>query len=152
MTARPLPSSARRMAVLITALTALLLAACSDAGTPPDSPTGGADLASSAWRLTDLGPSADPSPVAGEITLAFAESDISGFGGVNRFFGPYTATADGKLDIGPLGSTLMAGEPAAMQTETDFLQTLQAVTGYAVAGGELTMFRESKPVLRFAAD
>ncbi len=53
-----------------------------------------------------------------------SKSDISGFGGCNRFFGTYELNGQ-KLTVGPLASTKKACVGPAMETERKFLQALQ---------------------------
>ena len=85
------------------------------------------------------------------ITLEFDVAELSGNSGVNTYGGDYTSTADGSLQIGPLRSTLMAGEPAAMALEQEYLAALQSVFGYTVDGKTLTLFGAADQVLAFAA-
>lgn len=60
------------------------------------------------------------------------DGSISGFSGVNRLMGSVKAEdlMQGKLDLSRLASTKMAGPPEAMKLESDFLGSLQKVTGF----------------------
>ncbi|MDH3399651.1 MAG: META domain-containing protein [Chromatiales bacterium] len=51
---------------------------------------------------------------------------FSGSGGCNRYFGVFTL-AEGKLSTGPIGSTMMACEQAAMDLEYRYLASLEKV-------------------------
>jgi heat shock protein HslJ len=150
----------RRIAALVAAaLLVPMLAACTTSGDAADSsapgevigaqPEGGARLAGSSWVLT-AGPFTTGDLSA--ITLAFDESELFGTSGVNTYGGDYTSTEDGSLQIGPLRSTLMAGEPEAMTLEQEYLAALQSVFGYTAAGGTLTLFGAADQVLTFEAD
>ncbi len=70
---------------------------------------------------TEWGPEAAGKP---EQYIQFKESDVAGYGGCNRFRGPYTF--DGSaLKIGPLASTRMACEPAVMDAEQAWFRMLE---------------------------
>lgn len=152
----------KRLVTLAAALLLLpLLAACgssstAESGTPSPGqtigaqPTGGAELAGTSWVLTD-GPFMTGDLEGSGITLDFAESDLSGSAGVNRYFGSYTSTTDGTLQIGVLGSTAMAGDPDAMALEQEYLTALQSVFGYTIADGTLTLVGAADQVLVYSA-
>jgi heat shock protein HslJ len=74
-----------------------------------------ASLAGSEWGFAD----------GRDTYIQFAEKDVSGFSGCNRFRGTYTY-ADGKLTFSPLASTRMACPPEQMETERKILQLLEA--------------------------
>jgi len=62
------------------------------------------------------------------VTMIFSDSGrFSGSGGCNRYFGVFTL-AEGKLGTGPIGSTMMACEQAAMDLEHRYLGALENVT------------------------
>jgi heat shock protein HslJ len=63
----------------------------------------------------------------GDITLQFADGQVSGSGGCNRFSGTYTQDGD-SLKLGTLIATLMdCTDKAVMQKEQQFFQMLAAV-------------------------
>lgn len=100
------------------------------------------------WRLVTLGKQAVPEKP--EITLTLAEDGkIHGSTGVNRYFGSYESPAAGSLRFGQMGSTRMAGEPAAMQRETDFVNTMERVRGYTVEGNTLNLNDGTATILVF---
>jgi heat shock protein HslJ len=147
----------RLMSLAFVVLLLPILAACSTSSesTSPASgevigaqPAGGAPLAGTSWVLAS-GPF-----TAGDVTtvtLDFAEDELSGNSGVNAYGGGFTSSEDGSLQIGPLRSTLMAGEPDAMTLEQEYLAALQSVFGYTVADGTLTLFGAADQVLTFTA-
>lgn len=142
------------------ALAALLLpvlAACSTSPEPaaPASgdvigaqPAGGAPLAGTSWVLAG-GPFTVGDVTT--VTLEFADEELSGNSGVNSYGGGYTSTEDGSLQIGPLRSTLMAGDPDAMTLEQEYLAALQSIFGYTIADGTLTLYGAADQVLTFTA-
>ena len=64
---------------------------------------------------------------------------------MNTYTASYTSAADGTLTLGPIASTKMAGDEAAMDAEAKYLEALATVTGYSVSGGLLDMFAGSRP-------
>jgi heat shock protein HslJ len=84
------------------------------------------------------------------ITLKFDDpGNISGFGGVNNYFG--TCTMDGTaLSIGPIGSTKMAGSESLMTLEQLYFNLLSSATGISLSGDSLSLTNnEGKVVLTF---
>ena len=100
-----------------------------------------------AWRLVrgvDIPPGV-------EITARFAGGTVSGRAGVNRYRADYRLQG-GVLELGPAATTLMAGDPAAMRTEHDFLQLLGTVDEHKVEGDTLVLMdRGHQPILWFEA-
>lgn len=83
------------------------------------------------------------------ISARFAEGTVSGQAGINRYRADYRLD-DGNLELGPAATTLMAGDPAAMRAEHDYLQLLGATDGFAIADGELVLQdRGGTPILWF---
>jgi heat shock protein HslJ len=100
-------------------------------------------------RLAEFDISDTPSMTIGD------DGRASGFGGVNRWFGSVNLreVGSGIFEFGPVGSTMMAGPPAAMALERDFLSALDAVQAFdpraldtdtlrllSASGGELLLF------------
>lgn len=84
------------------------------------------------------------------ITLKFDDpGTISGFGGVNNYFG--TCTMDGTtISIGPLGSTKMAGPELLMTLEQLYFNLLNSATGVSLSGDSLSLTNnEGTAVLNF---
>jgi heat shock protein HslJ len=105
----------------------------------PSAPAAEAPFAKSTWVLSEL----NGAPVAkakGQLavqTISFdpKEPRVSGHGGINRFSGGYRLEGD-KLKLGPMMSTRMGGEDAAMQAESKYLIALEGVTGWKWATPE----------------
>ncbi len=72
------------------------------------------------------------------ITLIIGNGSISGNSGVNNYFGSVTVE-NGKLTIGPLGSTMMAGPEDAMKAESEFLTALNNASSYKIVDGKLVI-------------
>lgn len=155
-----------RVVVFAAGLCALNLAAVSRAGaaeTPvPQSSPESPSLASSAattpglenaeWRLRTLH-GRPVSPDAPTLHFDAANKRASGFAGVNRYFGSYESGAGGKLSFGALGSTRMAGPPAAMKLEAEFLAMLGSADGMRLAsdGRTLDLLKNGAVVAHFEA-
>lgn len=100
----------------------------------------GLPLAGTEWQcLTIAGaPVKDPQPP----TLAFgADGRASGFAGVNRYGGSWTAAAGNALKLGPMAATRMAGPPERMDLEQRFLAALEGVDAATVQGPTLALRR-----------
>lgn len=147
----------RLVSFALVALLLPVLAACSTSSESTDpasgevigaQPAGGAPLAGTSWVLAS-GPFTTGDVTT--VTLDFAEDELSGNSSVNTYGGGYTSSEDGSLQIGPLRSTLMAGEPDAMTLEQEYLAALQSVFGYTIADGTLTLFGAADQVLTFTA-
>jgi heat shock protein HslJ len=147
----------RWIALVAAALLIPVVAACggsegSAAGVPGVSavgdgsprPTGGDELSGTGWSLTsaELLSSASPAPgIQGRgITLEFTSNQARGESGVNSYSATYAAHDDGRLKLGPIISTMKAGDPGAMRVEAEYLGTLGKVTGYSAAHGQLDLF------------
>jgi heat shock protein HslJ len=113
------------------------------------------------WALTQLGGkdiasmlSAIPGGKAPSLNFA-KDGAVGGFGGVNRIGGGKldpAALAQGKLSLGNMFSTKMAGTPAAMQLEDQFLGALNNVSGFKLLDGGrgLSLTDGASELLRFA--
>jgi heat shock protein HslJ len=73
------------------------------------------------------------------VTLGFQEGRAGGKGPVNRYFGMCRETGAGRIELGPIGMTMMAGPPHAMDAEHVFLRLLEAVRGVRHGDGELAL-------------
>ena len=79
------------------------------------------------------------SPVVkpGHVTLSFAEAQISGRAGCNRYFGP-AEYGGGAIKVGQLGLTKMAcPEPGLMAQESAYVNALQTAERYSFAADKL---------------
>jgi heat shock protein HslJ len=86
-----------------------------------------------------------------EVTAEFAGGQITGSGGVNRYFGTYQIAGD-ALTISGLGSTKMAGPPEMMLQESTFFGLLEKVAKFTVGGRQLQLIDAAgQPALKFEA-
>jgi heat shock protein HslJ len=111
------------------------------AGCGQSGPRGGT-LEGGTWLLTSYSEGAGSmktTPKSPAVELGFKENVASGRA-VNTYNGPYTATPDGKIQIGPLASTLMAGPPAEMAVEQAYFKALEKAAAYHSDGKQLTLF------------
>lgn len=111
------------------------LAACSPPG-------GDAPDVDGAWQLVEgtSGGQAITPGAAAPVTLELDGDAVFGNSGCNTYRG--TAAIDGaELSFGPLASTMMFCEDS-MEVENAYLAALDAVTGAARAGDELTLTGE----------
>lgn len=76
--------------------------------------------------------------VGRELTMTIIGDKVAGHSGVNRFRG--SVTLDGSsLSFGPLMTTRMAGEPAAMELERAVLAALDGTVTYRRLGDLLCL-------------
>ncbi len=102
-----------------------------------------------AWRLRLLGErSSAQEPELAKLTLHFTGDRVSGFAGVNRFFGAYRISGD-DIKLGPLGMTMMAGPESAMQLEQDFTAVLNTADRWEIEAGKLTLFQGQRELAVF---
>lgn len=91
-----------------------------------------ASLQGSQWLLEDIAGRGVIDRL--QSTLGFPQAgQLGGSGGCNRFMGP-VRVAEGRLTIGPLVTTRMACEPAAMTQEQRYLGVLGQATGIRQEG------------------
>lgn len=93
------------------------------------------------WVLRSFGGTNALTPAAAGVTteLTLAAGKASGNGGVNSFSGSYEAKGGDSLTFGPLASTQMAGEPAAMEQESAFFKALEDTRHFEINAGELVL-------------
>lgn len=95
-------------------------------------------LDGTSWVLSSWSTSSnDPGGV--EITAEFADQQISGSAGVNRYTGAYTSTAAGAFTAGEVASTMMAGPEPDMVAEATYLELLGSATGFRIDEDQLTL-------------
>lgn len=107
------------------------------------------ELTDTQWIPTELdGQSAMQLAGSPGLELRFSRThQVDGFGGCNRFFGPYEC--DGAaLTVGPLGSTRRFGPAELMKQEAALLAALQSVTAYRISGESLLLLLRNRVVLR----
>jgi heat shock protein HslJ len=120
-----------------------LLAACRSAPEPRFQE----DLLGSCWVLVSMDDA--PVPAGVETTLCFdAEGRVTGAGGCNDYFAAARFEGD-RLEIGRVGATRKACEPARMDHERRYFARLAGVRRWNLAGDELELHGEDPPPLRF---
>lgn len=77
-------------------------------------------------------------PAGVTATLVFGDGRVSVNAGCNRGMGS-AAIGDATIAFGPIATTKMACEPAAMQVERHVLDALQGEVGYEIDGRSLTL-------------
>lgn len=118
-------------------------AAAEDPAPPP--------LPGASWLAVEAG--GLPLTEADEVTLDFADAQIGGRSGCNRFMGGATLTAltpaAGVLTLGPIAGTRMACPGRGDQVEAAFLVALDRVDGWQIeADGSLTLTGAGAPLIR----
>lgn len=103
------------------------------------------------WKLVKLG---DEEVKAAEPpTLSVtAEGKVSGFAGINRFFGGLAENnpAKEKKLFGPLGMTRKGGSPELSKLEFAYTSALAEVNKFTIEKDTLTLLVDDKPKLVFA--
>lgn len=72
------------------------------------------------------------------ITIGFEADRVFGFGGINRYFGPYKLDGD-KIEFKNLATTMMAGHPKDMEAEKNYLDMLAKATNISLDKNTLTL-------------
>ena len=104
-------------------------------------PAAAAELAGSEWRPTEIGNRPLPDD-SGAFVRFEADGRLAGHSGCNGFFGSYRLDGN-RIEIGPLGATKMACEPAVMDRETLFLRALSMARTFQRDGTRLTLWDEN---------
>jgi len=97
-------------------------------------------LTTASWTLVSYRAGDLVAPAGGRDAVLELSPDgaASGSTGCNRFFGRWEADAR-ALSVQVGGTTMMAGDEAAMEQERWVLENLAAVTGWAVVGHSLVL-------------
>lgn len=120
----------RQAVMLATALLVVSGCAREVALVKGDMPKLAGSLEGGPWRVEDLNGGGVPDGVRLDATFEAGDansSTVSGASGCNRFRGGWQQSG-ATIKLGPLAATMMACEPAKLDTERKFLQTLEAVT------------------------
>ena len=91
-----------------------------------------------AWSLTELNGEAVSAERKPTIEFDREKQRAFGFGGCNRFTGPYTWNGN-SLRLGPLAATKMACPGNAMQLEDRLFQVFENTTGQRIEGEQLVL-------------
>lgn len=78
-----------------------------------------------------------------DITITFETAKVYGFSGVNRYFGSIKVDGN-KIAIENVASTMMAGTPAKMEEESNYLKALAEVNSISIDGNTVTLSGNGK--------
>ena len=124
------------------------LAGCAGVGSSQAVP-----LANTHWTLVEV-KGMPVSPSAGRPPYILFDSKkkrVTGYGGVNSFFGGYETTGR-ELRMPRLASTRRAGLPELMDLESAFFKALSATASYRISGDTLELLDSGAGTLaRFQA-
>jgi heat shock protein HslJ len=111
-------------------------------------PAAAAGLAGSEWRPTEIAGKAIPDD-SGAFVRFESDGRLAGHSGCNRFFGSYKLDGE-RIEIGPLGATKMACEPAVMEREILFMKALGGARSFQRDGRRLALRDENGDPLLFS--
>lgn len=123
----------------ITSISTLLYGVIMAAAVTGCAHTGSVALDDTRWKLSGWSISSQHAADTG-ITAAFANSSVTGHGGINTYSGPYTTTPAGAFSVGPLQITEMAGPEASMRAERIYMRLLGQAASYKTRDGRLTLY------------
>jgi heat shock protein HslJ len=97
------------------------------------------ELEGTAWTLTSLRGAAPMEGTA--LTLVLSPSRFEGYAGCNHYGGEYEAADDGVLELGAVAITQMdcPTPEGVIAQEEAYVQALQEVAGYRLAGDQLAL-------------
>jgi heat shock protein HslJ len=147
-----------RTALLMVAFVALpvtMIGLLTSAGCGGSDALRGGPLTETVWVLSSYSSGDGMIPVDASVRsdILFGPESVAGNGGVNSFSGPYEATNDGKLTVGDLASTAMAGPEGATEVETAVFAGLADVAEYYADDSTLTLYDDGgSELLAYAKD
>ncbi len=88
------------------------------------------------WILKGMTAGGEVVELTGEVPYFTVEKSgkIGGFASVNRFFGQLKIDNTGKLNLSPMGSTMMAGPENFMAQEHAFMAAFQKIDSFTLGG------------------
>jgi heat shock protein HslJ len=107
----------------------------------------GHPLEATSWALTESSLSSQDLGSLG-ITASFFKDQMSGQAPVNSYFTDYTTEGE-SITFGPIGSTMMAGDPKLMSAEAAYFELLGTVTAFAMTPEKLTLKAGEQVVLSY---
>jgi len=131
--------------LLLSAVTAMALIACSKPAEPAGDPLDG-----TAWTLFSY---RKTSPIPGtEITLSFENGQISGSGGCNSYGAAYAVNGS-EIEVSQTYMTEMAcmNPEGVMGQESTYLQALDSAQTFELADGRLIIRYTEQETLTFEA-
>ncbi|RME72947.1 MAG: META domain-containing protein [Verrucomicrobia bacterium] len=108
---------------------------------------------STTWQLIELegaAVSAGSGLPLPSCAIDEAAGRIAGHGGVNTFSGTIRREDDGRIRIGPIATTRMAGPAEAMRIENAFLGVLERVDQLRVRDGVLELVGNGRVLARMS--
>lgn len=117
-------------------LLAIVSVGCSKAGSPD------ASLSGTNWKLAGWLISSQH-PAGFEITANFDEKMIAGKSAINQYSGTYELSGEGRITLGPLISTKMAGPEEEMRAETNYINLLTSAKKFRIENEQLLMLDEN---------
>ena len=84
-----------------------------------------------------------------DITIAFSNDGIFGFGGVNRYFAGYKLGENGQIAFSPIGSTMMAGPQEKMELERQYFDLLNNVNKIETYKSKIVLLTKNNQKLIF---
>lgn len=97
-----------------------------------------APLEGTSWKLESWSVSA-VDPAEFEQTATFADGKVGGKAVVNSYSAPYSIGANGRLWVGEITRTLMAGSEQEMRAEDTYLGLLGQARAFRLTDGSLTL-------------
>lgn len=99
-------------------------------------------LEGTSWKMVAWSISSQ-NPADFTLTAEFDSGNITGKSAVNQYSSTYKAEDNGKLELGPVAMTKMAGSEEEMKAEQNYHQLLSLVKKYEVRDGILTLMDEN---------
>ena len=131
------------LALMLLLSSAIGLAACSP----------GISIEDTAWVLESYGEKENLKGLIAdtEITIEFksAESEFSGSGGCNNYFGGYEINRNELTIKAPIGSTMMACPEPVMDQEQEYFKLLETTETFQIQNGKLIISCSGNKVLVF---
>lgn len=115
---------------------------------PSDQPP---TLQGAAWQLSSyVGADGAMASPAAPATLGFQDNEVTGSGGCNSFFAPFSVEGN-QFVVGPPGSTMMACDQPIMDQEAAYLTALAQSARYEIKDNELRIYdKDGGLLLTFA--
>jgi heat shock protein HslJ len=107
----------------------------------------GHPLEATSWALTESSLSSQDLGSLG-ITADFFKEQMSGQAPVNSYFADYTTEGE-TIEFGPIGQTMMAGDPTLMTAESAYFELLGSVTTFELTPEKLTLKAGAQEVLGY---
>jgi heat shock protein HslJ len=98
------------------------------------------DLKGTSWTLVDLNLDQQPVLTDTEVTLTFADGQISGSGGCNNYTADFSTDEPAVLAIGPVVATRMACPEPILDQVTAYFSALENATQWGYLVGRLAIY------------